>query len=385
MNYPAAFVNASDDVKSEIIHVGTLVYFNGYKWFHEEDVINQRKSLESHKNSLCDVFESQYSKRLSDTKTLIESQYERVIQQMRSTIDELKERNNTLEQKCHDAMSLSGKLDSLLGKKSSIDNAAKGDFGENIVYNQLVHYYPNCVIQDVSGTTAKGDILWHMNNDSFKALVEVKNVQYVRPSDVQKFERDLRINYKNNTCNCGLFVSLKTEAIQSKGKFHFEFFESIPVIYVSNIYEDTHLLRVAFDMLLNIQQTLQSQQNNCDEVTLKEQLTQLVNTINEKCISCSKNISAMRHSCEQLSQAIKNEEHTINDLATCVFSFKGEVPVGKPLSKKQEVLQEMLQFYTTHNRCPNKSEITSVGAHWFRGDCSMHHLRQDLLRMVNPT
>ena len=57
----------------------------------------------------------------------------------------------------------------------------------------------------------------------------------VRPTEIQKFERDMLINTKDKSCNCGLFVSLKTETIPNKGKFKLEFLNNFPIIYVSNM------------------------------------------------------------------------------------------------------------------------------------------------------
>jgi hypothetical protein len=46
--------------------------------------------------------------------------------------------------------------------------------------------------------------------------------------------RDMILNTKDKSCNCGLFVSLKTETIPNKGKFKLEFLNNFPIIYVSN-------------------------------------------------------------------------------------------------------------------------------------------------------
>ena len=399
MQYPIQFTNANDAVKNEIIQIGTLLYFNGYKFFQEEKNSTIISLHENEKDQLKESFKENYellkqnsceyyNSQLQSNSDMIRSSYERMIDELKSQIDDLKTRNNAIENQYHSALSLSGKLDSLLGKKSTIDNAAKGDFGENIVHNQLIHYYPNAVLNDVSGSTAKGDLMWHMNNDTFKALIEVKNVQYVRPSDIQKFERDLRVNIAESSCNCGLFVSLKTETIQSKGKFRFEFFEGIPVIYVSNIYEDMQMLRLAFDMLLNIQTTLMDiPKEEKESSEFKDEFQAFVSMVHSRCNDSLKHVNVMKQNCDQMSNVIRLEEKSIHETASIILQMKKKhnwISLATTVpDKRLDVVQFIQSFYEKHNRFPTAVEVNVVKPGWFRGNNSMNLIRQEVNQLLN--
>lgn len=474
MILPDKYVNADENIKEEIIHIGTSIYFNGLKWFfdnkanedkklfeHEKLVFkhhledaqnminlqntkhienlhkqyenqlqqeqNKHVSLENritqlteqnfnqiqllqdqHKTHIDEMkqsFNNQIEQRmqfinqqnnmqiqqinnhheceLAQTRTNVQYSYDSLINSMETQLFESKERIKVLEESTTQAMSLSGKLDSLLGKKSSLDNATKGDFGENIVYNQLLHYFPQSVVDDVSGTTAKGDILWKMNDDTFKCLVEVKNVQHVRPSDIQKFERDIQINGENGNCNCGLFVSLKTETIPSKGKFHFEFVRNMPILYVSNVYEDLEILRLAFHIILNIQNCVLVKQH--DNMSQDEQhaIIEFVHNLHIKMKRSLKNINNMKSACESIQHSLASEEKACNDLCSSLSSTEHRVPwiytssiEETSESKKQRLLRLIKEFHEINNRYPTVHEVPNTKPSQFRGECSMHKLRE---------
>lgn len=349
--------------------------------------IEQRMHLTNQQNnSQIQQININHQSELHQTRTNVQYSYDSLISSMETQLFDAKERIKVLEESNTQAMSLSGKLDSLLGKKSSLDNATKGDFGENIVYNQLMHYFPQSVIDDVSGTTAKGDLLWKMNDESFKCLVEVKNVQHVRPGDIQKFERDIQINGENGSCNCGLFVSLKTETIPSKGKFHFEFIRNMPILYVSNVYEDLETLRLAFQIILNIQNCVLVKQH--DNMSQDEQhaIIELVHSLQSKLQRSLKNISSMKSACEAIQHSLASEEKACNDLCSSLSSTEHRVPwmyvssvEDTKETKKERLIRLMKEFYETNGRMPTVHEVPNTKSSQFRGECSMHKLRELLL------
>ena len=237
------FKHLSPKDKGVVIEIGEHIYFNGMQTYNDELNKNEKELINKRIDDIKDVSKTniqQCSDVLKDQYAYIINSKEEIISAKESEISFLRERMQKLEKENFQALSLNGKLDSLLGKGNSIHNAMKGDFGESVVSNQILKWFPVSEIEDTSGDTAKGDLLWKLNDEEFRALVEVKNVQTVRPSEVQKFERDMLINSKNNICNCGLFVSLKTESIPNKGKFKLEFINNVPVIYVSNILDDSN-------------------------------------------------------------------------------------------------------------------------------------------------
>ena len=291
---------------------------------------------------------------------------------------------------------LTGKIESLLGKKNDVHNAAKGDFGESIVQKQISYFYPQSCIDDVSGDTAKADLLWKLFDDSFKCLIEVKNVQYVRRSDIEKFERDLNLNVKDNTCNCALFVSLKTDVIQSKGQFHFEFYEGIPVIYISNILQNINILRLACEILIDVQQMMSkyTESNIIQKDVIKDSFQNLVTTLLPLCLHTSKNISTMKQSCEQLVDSIKIQESNINEIIHTTLRTQNEHGwmastsgvISTTNSKKTIVINAIVDFYKQNNKFPNKNDLKDhANSTWFRGEHKLENLIICAKELLNTT
>ena len=310
------FLNLPDLEKLKIIQIGEYVYFNGLKMYNSYENEKELYAAEQKIETIKQLSETQIKSHTESVK----EQYSYIIQtkddvliSKQCEIDELKTRMTKLEEENCQALTVSNKLDSLLGKGNSVDNAMKGDFGESVISNQIQHWYPASQIDDKSGDTARGDLLWSLNDGEFRCLVEVKNVQMVRPTEVQKFERDMLVNTKDGSCNCGIFISIKTENIPNKGKFKLEFINNCPVIYVSNILEDLNTLRFALDSLCSIQNKMklnfnetQSDDDNMEE--FQELMIDFIQKLYNKLNNMSINISQMKNSVESLSSCINYEE-----------------------------------------------------------------------------
>ena len=305
----------------------------------------------------------------------------------------MKNRISILEQENCQALSLSGKLDSLMGKGNTVDNAMKGDFGESIVANQIQHWYQASEIEDKSADTAKGDLLWKLNDGEFRALVEVKNVQMVRPTEVQKFERDMLINTKDKSCNCGIFISLKTETIPNKGKFKLEFLNNFPVIYVSNILDDLETLRFALDALCSIQNkykhVYEDNNDSEDDLNIEEIMIEFVQKQFNKLELMKGNINQMKVSVEILSNCITNEENIIRDLYNNIIVLKSDHDIFKKIESeykinskeelKESILKDMRLFKKDNGRMPQMSDLShKYKSNIFRDDLAFKKLKKEI-------
>jgi hypothetical protein len=108
------------------------------------------------------------------------------------------------------------------------NTAVKGAKGENKVQEIIKSYYKNASITDTSGTPHMGDLRLIIKD--LNCLIEIKNKKYVSEDDVKKFLSDIESNKK--TINCALFVSLESENIPTKGNFHVEIVNTMPIIYI---------------------------------------------------------------------------------------------------------------------------------------------------------
>ena len=388
--------NLSLNEVAEVINIGEHIYFNGLSLYKNEEHDNHKTIF----NNRLEEIRISTDKQIKDHTESVISQYQKMIDVKDEVIvsksDEIinmKNRISILEQENCQALSLSGKLDSLMGKGNTVDNAMKGDFGESIVANQIQHWYQASEIEDKSADTAKGDLLWKLNDGEFRALVEVKNVQMVRPTEVQKFERDMLINTKDKSCNCGIFISLKTETIPNKGKFKLEFLNNFPVIYVSNILDDLETLRFALDALCSIQNkykhVYEDNNDSEDDLNIEEIMIEFVQKQFNKLELMKGNINQMKVSVEILSNCITNEENIIRDLYNNIIVLKSDHDIFKKIESeykinskeelKESILKDMRLFKKDNGRMPQMSDLShKYKSNIFRDDLAFKKLKKEI-------
>ena len=363
----------SDEERESILTIGEHIYFNGHDFYNT----NENEKLTYAFNKQIEEIRLSTDKQIKDHTQAVQNQYDylmngkdELIISKQSEIDDMRNRILKLEEENCQALSLSGKLDSLMGKGNTVDNAMKGDFGESIVASQIQHWFQTSEIEDKSAETAKGDLLWKLNRGEFRALVEVKNVQMVRPIEVQKFERDIILNTNDKSCNCGIFVSLKTETIPNKGKFKLEFLNDCPVIYVSNILEDLNTLRFALDSLYSIQKKMKQFENvesENDENSIEEIMVDFVQKQFKKVENLKTNITQMKLYVETLSNCILTEENIVRELSDNIISLRSDHDIFKQIDQeyksnsrgelKDSILNDMKQFYNEHAKMPMMCDL----------------------------
>ena len=156
------------------------------------------------------------------------------------------------------------------------DNTARGIVGEDFVHNILCENFSNCKIFDNTKSFGKGDFLFVLNDS--KILVEVKNVQVLKPDDINKFYRDLELQISDNTINAGLLVSLNDcSLIGGRRLFHIEIKYGIPIIMVSNAFKMSDYIRFAVLIINYLIKMGICNNNESDD----EKLGFIINSINE--------------------------------------------------------------------------------------------------------
>lgn len=372
----------------EIVQIGEILYFSGLKWgkqyLHKEEL-----------QKLIDENERKDSQFMTDKKTL-EDKWEHIVSardaiyretlQMKEThyedsAKEYRERIRSLEEQVINAIAISSKLDSLIGKGSTIDNSTKGDFGENVVEQHITNWYPRSSLQDMSGQTAKGDRLWKYGN--MRCLIEVKNVQIIKNLDVQKFERDISIGIKDGYCDCAVFVSLKAENIPTKGTFYMEFVDSHPVLYVGGVYKDVHMLKIALDSIIQLQDAMKVfQSDDSEDITaanslLKDNVSHYVKAMCSRVNDVMKNITSLK-------TLIAQQEKTVSEmLKSCDMFVKSNPFVMDATTQVSEMngvsfneqVQFFVDFYKREKRFPNTGEIPNYKQHIFRDSMSLKNIK----------
>lgn len=169
-------------------------------------------------------------------------------------------------------------------QKIFTNNTEKGEYGEEFVQNYLIDKFSGSMIADTHKETASGDILFHFNN--LKTLIEVKNVQQVKPSEVEKFYRD--IQQKKDEINSALFISLNdTNLVKGQKIIHFEIKYGIPIFMISNAFNTPENIRLAIiiiQYLINhnfILDTTKTENAQSKDVENKQMFQLLITAINE--------------------------------------------------------------------------------------------------------
>lgn len=156
------------------------------------------------------------------------------------------------------------------------DNTSKGIIGEDFVHTVLCENFSNCKIVDNTKSFGKGDFLFVLNDS--KILVEVKNVQVLKPDDINKFYRDLELQLIDNTINAGLLVSLNDcSLIGGRRLFHIEIKYGIPIIMISNAFKMSDYIRFAVLIINYLIKMGICNNNESDD----EKLGFIINSINE--------------------------------------------------------------------------------------------------------
>lgn len=253
------------------------------------------------------------------------------------------------------------KIDSLFGSGNAIDNIEKGNFGEEYVCNTITHEFPEATVDDVSGETAHCDWMWKMDSNSFRCLVEVKNVAQGRNLNVEKFVRDMNINIANGEANCGMFVSLKTETIPNKGRVKLEYIQNSPVIYVSGVWKNPIVLQYTLRMMKHIQQHNDAHARG-DVIHVQEFVTKTYNTIARE----QSHINELRKLVDRMNLLIQKSQKNLSE--SLYYIEANMVKHGIELSDGgcadyENHVDAIVQYRATTGRWPLSSKEVNLSQH----------------------
>lgn len=265
----------SDDAH-KVITIGDIIYTKGAPEAQDDtECIHMREKMEQMTAS-----HTEQVKHMLMMHKSLQEQNERMTKEFMLSTHRMREEKDAMASKeSASNIEIIQKIDSLLGNGNALDNIEKGNFGEEYVTNAILHEFPESIVDDVSGDTAHGDCIWKMDSSSFRCLVEVKNVAQSKNLDVGKFVRDMHVNLANGEANCGMFVSLKTENIPTKGKCKLEYIQQCPVIYVSGVWKNPAVFHFALRLMRNIAQHNERSDNQVDVLHMQEYMSKTYDAI----------------------------------------------------------------------------------------------------------
>ncbi len=189
----------------------------------KKDLAEQEMQHKLQQESLAKDIESKYSGQLVAQKQ-VEEQYKARLEQYESNLAVISKLD-----------SLDTKLTPML-KHYGGSNNERGTSGENMIYNLITteNTYLDAIVEDTSGQTARGDIMFSWRQ--LKCLIEVKNKKTLtKKDDMDKFIRDIESSIDSkHKINCAIFVSIDTDIIPGRNRdiIQLEFVRNIPVIYI---------------------------------------------------------------------------------------------------------------------------------------------------------
>lgn len=111
-------------------------------------------------------------------------------------------------------------IERFFDKKDFNNPTEQGDYAEKIlddIINEGLPFDDKAIIQDTSDTGGSGDRIITFSND-LRLMVEVKNKDPVKKSDIDEFERHYEKDFKENKNDMALFLSYRTTQIPQKCK-----------------------------------------------------------------------------------------------------------------------------------------------------------------------
>jgi hypothetical protein len=248
------------------------------------------------------------------------------------------------------------KIDSLLGSGNALDNIEKGNFGEDYVCNIILNEFPEAIVDDVSGETAHCDWVWKMDSNSFRCLVEVKNVAQGKNLNIEKFVRDMNLNISNGEANCGVFVSLKTDTIPNKGRVKLEYIQNSPILYVSGIWKNPIVLQYTLRLMRHLQQHNDSR-TSCDAMHIQDYVTNTYNTITKE----QSNINEMRKLVDRMNLLIQKSQkiltESIHYIEANMVKHGIDVRDGQ-CSDFENNVDAIVEYKNSNGRWPNARDLS---------------------------
>ena len=262
------------------------------------------KSLEMDMNKLQNEKKMEINSLISISKDIVKSEYDKYIKLQEEQIKDLNTKLydlNEFNRSLHSKNELlnerifeinksmeNTKYDSIIGNfnilneklsdnfdkfyKTSYD---KGALGEQFIEGYLSDVFTNCKIINTSCDTSAGDLLFIF--DKVRTLVESKNINYLKPFDIDKFYKDVEIRASKNEINSAILISLhNTNLVHGKRLFHFEIKWGIPIIMIGDVFKNKEYIRFSISVFNYL-----IKNGFANSETDDEKFSFIVNTINE--------------------------------------------------------------------------------------------------------
>ena len=148
----------------------------------------------------------------------------------------------------------------LLHNTFTSNSSKKGEFAENILFNNLIKAFPSSDVTNTSQTPNCGDIMIKKEGKP-DVLIDSKNFQTNVPKiDLEKFYRDCELN------NCSGILCNVNSGIANKDHFQVDIQDSRIYVYIANHEFDNTFFQLAVKIIYHIHEIIKNNKTNIIEI-----------------------------------------------------------------------------------------------------------------------
>jgi hypothetical protein len=247
----------------------------------------------------------------------------------------------------------------LLHNTFTSNSSKKGEFAENILFNNLIKAFPSSDVTNTSQTPNCGDIMIKKEGKP-DILIDSKNFQSNVPKiDLEKFYRDCELN------NCSGILCNVNNGIANKDHFQIDIQDSRIYVYIANHEFDNTFFQLAVKIIYHIHEIIKNNKTNIIEID-KELFERIKIEFNFYNQSFKQHLNIIKQNITSLEQLTMNQleqffkRSNFNDLkpfscSSCGAGYGSAKTLKKHMSdkhgikvttkrtKKQELEQEQEQ------------------------------------------
>ncbi len=245
----------------------------------------------------------------------------------------------------------------------------KGEIGEQMIIEILKEFYSKAIITNTSKEVHCCDVLFKSDNPHIKCIIEVKKKQSIEPRDVTKFKNDVKIQ-QGNGINCALFISMDSNNIPTKGNFHLEFQNKIPVLYVC--LKNPYIVKISIELLKFITCKITSVSN--EEIPAKEfhnsvsitvsdlyySISSSQNQIQKSIMSMRKQLYALEKTDKELGQNLKLLSKFSDIYKQLNISLSTGEQSDEKLEYSESEIKKLREWVKKNNKVPKRDEIVEI-------------------------
>ena len=416
MEIPAIYKNSSKEIQNIMINLGANVYsYLNLHTIEEEEVImkftsSDNKNLKHfyemqlnelkeelskvniyHKNNMENE-KSLTNKQISILQNEImtcentfrnkfreeyETKYKESIEHLEEIHNlKMKNKDEIIKSKQAEIEKQNEKIDPILNKfiekKEFINTTAQGDYGEGFIdeiVNKGLPFDTDAFIDDTHTEGGSGDRIIRFKN-GLVLMIEVKNENTIDRGDREQFQNHSKNDFKENKCDCSLFLSLRSQQIPKIGKTFHPIYDQNMVYYglddslslvekkhrilscIEEVYEkfkkkskletedNSHKNAFIYNQHL---ETLNNQKNDYERLIKEEEKN--MNSFKKKLIEVNKKINQVYREIQnkniKIDEKLIDDKMYVADFIQRIKSWKEDKNIILKNTFRQKIIDEM--------------------------------------------